>query len=134
MRWRGQGAIIGDLDQQPPGEIHKTAQREVNNHLMMFQPLATLHRAEVSQEAIMPVTHASEPAVSELGEHIPKMHLAATVSNLDGSESLHIPSKFQIRCDRPAAERGTVRTHMGLTSPSANHGAAPCPTPRFAAI
>jgi len=94
LRRRGQRAVIRYFDQQPSGEIHKTAQRKVNDHLMMLEPLATLDRAEVSQEAIMAVAHAREPAVSELAEHIPNMHLAAAVSNLDGAESGHIPCEI----------------------------------------
>src|SRR4051812_14794706 len=72
LRRRGQRAIIGDLDRQPPEELQQAAQREVHNDLMMLQPLATLHRAEVPQEAIMAVAHASEPAISELAEHVSK--------------------------------------------------------------
>src|ERR1700730_11894580 len=56
----------------------------MHDDLVVLQPLATLHRAEVPQEAIVAVAHASEPAISELAEHHPKMHLAALVSNLDG--------------------------------------------------
>jgi hypothetical protein len=41
----------------------------------------------------MAVAHASETAISELAEHNPKMHLAALVSNLDGGESLVIPTE-----------------------------------------
>jgi hypothetical protein len=57
----------------------------------------------------MAVAHASEPAISELAEHIPNMHLAVDVSNLDDGESLHIPAKFWIPRARTAAEPGMVR-------------------------
>jgi len=133
-RRRGQRTIIGDFDQQPSGEIHNPAQREVNDHLMMLEPLATLDWAEVSQEAIVAVAHASKPAVSELAEHVPNMHLPVDVSNLDDSESLHIPAKFRIPAPDQRAEHGAPNTHLGLTSTSANHVGAPCPAPRFAAI
>ena len=82
---------------------------------MMLQPLATLHRAEVPQEAIVAVAHARETAVSELAEHHPKMHLAALVSNLDGGESLIIPTKISLQelfsgVASAAAARGAARS------------------------
>jgi hypothetical protein len=84
----------------------------MHDDLVVLQPLATLHRAEVPQEAIMTVAHASETAISELAEHNPKMHLAALVSNLDGGESLVIPTEnhFKNHLRHHDAAPGAFRT------------------------
>jgi hypothetical protein len=84
----------------------------------------------------MAVAHAREPAISELAEHIPKMHLAALVSNLDGGESLVFPTKNHGETHlRHHDSTGRVaNAELGLTGTSANPAAAPCHRMRFAAI
>src|SRR5882757_7173037 len=48
-------------NQQP----EQAAPRQVEDHLVVTQPLATLHRPEVPYQAILAAAHASQPAIPE---------------------------------------------------------------------
>src|SRR5215475_2396430 len=58
-----------------------TANREVDDDLMVPHALSTLDRAEVPYNTIMTVAHTSQSAISE---HWGSMHSRTIPSNLDG--------------------------------------------------
>src|SRR5947209_16732116 len=66
---------------------------ECHQGLVMPEPLATLDRAQVSDQAIGPAAHPDQPGALEVGlyarQHVPRMHCRVIPSNLDSPESTH---------------------------------------------
>jgi hypothetical protein len=79
-----------------------TANREVDDDLMVPHALSTLDRAEVPYNAIMTIAHASKSAISEHGG---TMHSQTIPSNLGGSVS----KKIRVLTPATPKIRGSLR-------------------------
>src|ERR1700731_3430450 len=59
------------FDDRTLRKVADAAKAEVDDHLMVLQPLAALHRAEVAHQTIVTVAHPSQSAIPE---HPRSMH------------------------------------------------------------
>jgi len=62
---------------QPPKELHHAAPIEIDHDLVVFHALAALHRAKISQKAIVAVAHPSQSTVLEQSPGAHPFHPAA---------------------------------------------------------